>query len=157
MYCLKCRKFTDTINEHETTTKNNRRMLKGKCKICGTTKNKFIKGGNLADTIIDKMPEMHLPYHNYTGPFTKLNKKLDEDDKPRKGFEPFNQVDAISLKHDICYRDTPKFKDKNRICDKNMLEDLAKLKPKSMRELIDKKITQGVIKLKHVSGLGNKN
>ena len=159
IYCLKCKKKTDTINEHETTTKNNRRMFKGKCKICGTTKNQFIsskiKGANLADTIIDKMPEMHLPNHNYTGPFTKLSKKLDKNDKPLPGFEPYNQVDAVSLKHDICYRDHPKFKDKNRICDKRMLEQLKEIKPMNIREWLDKKLVQGTIGLKHVSGLGN--
>ena len=164
MYCLKCKKNTETVNEHEKRTKNNRLMLTGQCKICGTTKNKFIsnkiKGGNLADTIIDKMPEMHLPYsltkkYNYLGPFTKLNKRLDKNNDPLPGSEPINGLDSIALKHDLCYTKNKSFKDKNRICDKAMLDDLSKLKTNSLKELIDKKIAQGAITLKHVSGLGN--
>ena len=152
MYCVKCKKKTETIDSYET-SKNNRKMLKGKCVICGTNKTQFIKG---SDKIIDTMPEMHLPFHTYTGPFTKLDKKLDSNDNPLPGYEPYNQVDAISLKHDICYRDTPEFKDKNKKCDKQMLEDLKKMKPTGIREWIDKKIVQGVIGAKRFSGLGNK-
>ena len=39
MYCVKCKKRTDTTNERVTTTKNNRHMKRGVCVICGTTKN----------------------------------------------------------------------------------------------------------------------
>ena len=37
MYCVKCKKRTDTTNERITTTKNNRHMKRGTCVICGTT------------------------------------------------------------------------------------------------------------------------
>ena len=37
MYCVKCKKTTDTSNEQLTTTKNNRRMKRGTCAVCGTT------------------------------------------------------------------------------------------------------------------------
>ena len=43
MYCVKCKKQTDTTNEHFTTTENKRNMKRGKCVICGTTKTQFIK------------------------------------------------------------------------------------------------------------------
>ena len=40
MYCVKCKKTTNTSNELvTTTTKNNRRMKRGTCAVCGTTKN----------------------------------------------------------------------------------------------------------------------
>src|SRR4051794_25612366 len=42
IYCLKCKKKTETINTSEVITKNNRRQLKGQCKICGTKKSQFI-------------------------------------------------------------------------------------------------------------------
>ena len=38
MYCVKCKKHTDTTNEQFTTSKNNRHMKRGICAICGTTK-----------------------------------------------------------------------------------------------------------------------
>ena len=41
MYCVKCKKRTDTTNERVTTTKNKRHMKRGVCAICGTTKTQF--------------------------------------------------------------------------------------------------------------------
>ena len=79
MYCVKCKKHTDTTNEQFTTSKNNRHMKRGVCVICGTNKTQFIKapkGGSLLNKVINNLPvEMHLPGHNFTGPGTKLNKK----------------------------------------------------------------------------------
>ena len=43
MYCVKCKKTTNTNNELVTTTKNNRRMKRGTCAVCGTTKTQFVK------------------------------------------------------------------------------------------------------------------
>ena len=80
MYCVKCKKRTDTSNEQLTTTKNNRRMKRGTCVICGTTKTQFVKytkGGSILNKMINTLPvEMHLPGHNFTGPGTKLTKDL---------------------------------------------------------------------------------
>ena len=38
MYCVRCKKRTDTSNEQFTTSLNNRRMKRGKCAVCGTKK-----------------------------------------------------------------------------------------------------------------------
>ena len=38
MYCVKCRKATDTSNMQNAVSKNGRNMKQGKCVICGTTK-----------------------------------------------------------------------------------------------------------------------
>ena len=43
MYCVKCKKRTDTTNERITTTKNNRHMKRGMCVICGIDKTQFTK------------------------------------------------------------------------------------------------------------------
>ena len=43
MYCVKCKKQTDTANEKITTTKNKRNMKRGTCVICGTTKHNLLK------------------------------------------------------------------------------------------------------------------
>ena len=45
------------------------------------TKTKFVKkgsaGGSFLNTLVKKLPyEMHLPGHNYTGPGTKLYKRI---------------------------------------------------------------------------------
>lgn len=43
IYCVKCKKKTSTLHTKLSTTKNNRSVLKGKCGVCGTTKNMFVK------------------------------------------------------------------------------------------------------------------
>lgn len=42
-YFVKCKKKTDNINPHIVKTKNNRNVLKSKCKVCNTNKTSFIK------------------------------------------------------------------------------------------------------------------
>ena len=44
--------------------------------------------------------------HKYTGPYNPLDEQLDENDQPIPGQEPYNAVDEVSMKHDICYRVT---------------------------------------------------
>ena len=65
--------------------------------------------------------------HKYTGPYNPLDRQLDEYDQPIKWQEPYNAVDAISMHHDICYRDHPNDK---HACDDKMLQELTVLKPK---------------------------
>ena len=72
MYCVRCKKRTNTDNEQFTTSKNNRHMKRGTCSVCGTTKTQFIKapaGGSLLNKAINNLPvEMHLPGHNLRDP-----------------------------------------------------------------------------------------
>ena len=42
-YCMKCKRKTENKDEHIVMTKNNRKAIKCKCAICGTTKYKFVK------------------------------------------------------------------------------------------------------------------
>jgi hypothetical protein len=93
------------------------------------------------------------PGHKYTGPYNPLHDQLDENDVPIIGQEPINQVDEISMKHDICYRDNPKGKNQ---CDKEMLLRLDQLKPENWRESIDKTAIKTIIGTKANLGLGIK-
>ena len=43
IYCLKCKKKTNTDNIEKITTKNNRMAIRGNCKICNTQKYMFVK------------------------------------------------------------------------------------------------------------------
>ena len=83
MYCVKCKKATDTSGVQFVVSLNRRNMKRGTCVICGTTKTQFIKvqeGGSLLDKAINNLPfEMHLPGHNFTGHGTKLKKLLNPD------------------------------------------------------------------------------
>ena len=73
MYCLKCRRVTETENIATATSKNGRLMRRGQFVACEKTKTQFIKrdatGCSFLNTLVNKLPfEMHLPGHNFTGP-----------------------------------------------------------------------------------------
>ena len=56
MYCVRCKKKTETTNEQLVTTPNNRQMKRGKCAVCGTTKTQFVKsstGGSILNKMIN--------------------------------------------------------------------------------------------------------
>jgi len=106
IYCVKCRKFTETRDVKQKTTKNNRQMLQGICVVCRMKKSKFISAGEkvfLNDTINSLPVEMHMPGHDFTGPGTKLKKRLNEDMTPKAWSKPINRVDKAAYYHDICY------------------------------------------------------
>lgn len=42
-YCVKCKHKQEMVGAKEIKTKNNRKALSGKCKVCGTNMMKFIK------------------------------------------------------------------------------------------------------------------
>ena len=79
-----------------------------------------------------------LPGHKYTGPYNPLEEQLDENDTPVPGQEPFNVVDAISMRHDICYRDHGDTKVGKHDCDDTMLKELDAIEPKTIREKLIK-------------------
>ena len=56
-----------------------------------------------------------VPYHKYTGPYNPLHDQLDEYDQLLGGQEPYNAVDAISMRHDICYRDAKRRRENTRV------------------------------------------
>ena len=95
-----------------------------------------------------------LPGHKYTGPYNPLEKQLDENDTPVPGQEPFNAVDAISMRHDICYRDHGDTKGGKHDCDDTMLKELDVIEPKNIREKIDKRLVKSLIGAKRKLGLG---
>ena len=138
MYCVKCKKRTEKTNERMTTTKNNRHMKRGTCVVCGTTKTQFIKaptGGSLLNKAINNLPvEMHLPGHNFTGPGTKLNKRLNPDLTPKKWSKPINRVDKA-------------------VCDKDMLKELEGIYNPSIREKMERGLVSTLIGAKARFGM----
>ena len=105
--------------------------------------------------MIGKLPRIKrgfvLPYHKYTGPYNPLDEQLDENGQPLPEQEPYNAVDAISMRHDICYRDNEEGKHK---CDDIMLQELDELQPRGFHEKIDKKLVRSIIGAKRRIGLG---
>ena len=93
-----------------------------------------------------------LPYHISTGTYNLLHKQLDEYDQLLAGQEPYNAVDAISMQHDICYRDN-ETKEGKHVCDDKMLKELlVVLEPKGIKEKIDRKFIRTIIGTKRNLG-----
>ena len=158
MYCVKCKKTTNTSNESVITTKNNRRMKRGTCTVYGTVKTQFVKstkGGSVLNKFINNLPvEMHLPGHNFTGPGTKLNKRLNPDLTPKKWSKPINRVDKAAYNHDICYLKNNDTATRNAVCDKNMLKELKGIYNPTIRERMERGLVSSLIGTKARFGWG---
>jgi len=116
MYCLKCKQKTDSVNITEVISKNNRRMLKGICAICGSKKSQFtgISGKGISD-VIERIGELHLPASQGeevpNGSFNNLNKysycgpgtKYEQRD--RQGYKGINELDRMCKLHDRFYNE----------------------------------------------------
>ena len=49
MYCLKCRRITETENSTTAVSKNSRLMRRGQCVACRKIKTQFIKKGTAGE------------------------------------------------------------------------------------------------------------
>ena len=177
MYCVKCKRNTDTLNLHHAVSKNNRNMLKGTCSVCGTTKNRFsagapgfgesvsaTKGGDLTNSINKftskiKLPwakfpgEIHIPGMNFAGPGTNLDKRLTSTDAYQDWSKPVDRVDNAAYHHDLAYK---YFNDKQtrNLADKMMLEEMNSIQNPTQREINERKIIEPIISAKAKFGLG---
>ena len=157
MYCVRCKKKTKTTREQIVTTSNNRQMKRGPCAICGTTKMQFIKskGGSILNKMINNLPvEMHLLGHNFTGPGTKLNKRLNADLTPKEWSKPINRIDKAAYHHDICYLKNNDTATRNNVCDKNMLQEMKNIYNPTLRERMERGLVSTLIGTKKRFGWG---
>ena len=159
MYCVRCKKNTKTTSEQIVTTSNNRQMKRGSCAICGTTKTQFIKtvakGGSILNKMINNLPvEMHLLGHNFTGPGTKLNKRLNADLTPKEWSKPINRIDKAAYHHDICYLKNNDTATRNNVCDKNMLQEMKNIYNPTLRERMERGLVSTLIGTKKRFGWG---
>ena len=133
-------------------------MRRGQCFTCGKTKTQFVTkevaGGSFLNSLVNKLPfEMHLLGHNFTGPGTKLNKRLNPDGTPKEWSMPINRVDNAAYHHDLCYSKHDDTKTRNEVCDKTMLSELSGILNPTLRERIDKSIVGKLIRAKVNFGL----
>ena len=124
-------------------------------------KTQFVKrdatGGSFLNTLVNKLPfEMHLPGHNFTGPGTKLYKRLNPDGTPKGCSITINRVDNAAYHHDLCYLKHDHTKTRNEVCDNTMLGELSSIVNPTLRERIDKSIVGKLIKAKVNFGLGHR-
>ena len=158
IYCLKCKTKTDTLEIEQSKSRNNRLMLQGKCALCGTTKSRFIsakEGKGWTDLPFELHPPVSLTKrYQFLGPGTKLNKRLDENKNPLPHSKPVNKLDEIAMNHDICYEKYPKTKERNKICDKKMLDDIkSNKKTSSINEFLMRRAAKNIIGAKKVLGI----
>ena len=113
-YCVKCKRHTATNNLQHFVAKHGRVMLKGTCAVCGKTKTQFVKSGSgLFNKAVSNLPfELHLPGHNFTGPGTKLDRRLNTDGTPRDWSKPIIEstkqpitTTCVTLKIQTCERE----------------------------------------------------
>ena len=97
---------------------------------------------------------MHLPGHNFTGPGTKLNKRLNPDLTPKKWSKPINRVDKAAYHHDLCYLKNNDTATRNAVCDKNMLKELKGIYNPSIREKMERGLVSTLIGTKARFGMG---
>jgi len=157
IYCVKCRRFAETRDVKQKTTKNNRQMLQGICVVCGTEKSQFISasGKGFINDKINSLPfEMHMSGHNFTGPGTKLNKRLNEDMTPKAWSKPINRVDKAAYHHDICCVKNKDTKTRDEVCDKNMLTELNGIYNPTLRERMETGVVSTIIGTKKRFGWG---
>ncbi|WAR05652.1 YMD3-like protein [Mya arenaria] len=127
-------------------------MKRGKCLECGSTKTQFVKGAaaphkgshsgsGVMSNLINKLPfEMHLPGHNFTGPGTNFNKRLNKDMTPKPWSVPISRDDNATYNHDVCHAKNKDTGTRNRVCDKNMIEEMDGIYNPSLRERFDQNI-----------------
>ena len=112
-------------------------------------------GGSVINTLVNKLLfEMHLPGYNFTGPGTKLYKRLNPDGTPKEWSKPINRVDNAAYHHDLCYSKHDETKTRNEVCDKTMLGELRGNVNSTLRERIDKSIVEKLTKAKVKFWLG---
>ena len=127
MFCLKCKTKTKSKDIAEYVTRNNRRMLKAICSICGSKKAQFVKAtegkGFLNDGISNLGIEMHLPAdkgesvpngsfnnlhkYSYCGPGTKY------EQRNREGYQGINELDSMCKLHDQFYNENTDTQSRN--------------------------------------------
>ena len=63
--------------------------------------------------------EKHWPSYNYLGPGTRLDIRLDENNIPKSGEEPINEIDRLAYIHDLAYQNSDDINKRNRADSRN--------------------------------------
>ena len=172
MYCVKCKRKTETRDIRNAVSKHNRPMLRGVCVVCGTTKTQFVKGtpssgGDLVSSLNSvtsniKLPwakfpgEMHLPGHSFTGPGTRLDLRLNPDGTPKDWSKPVDRVDNAADHHDLAYGRYSDTANRNA-ADIVMVNDLNNIPSPTLRERIERAVVKPILSAKSSLGLGLKS
>ena len=95
-----------------------------------------------------------MPGHIFTGPGTKLYKRLNADGTPKEWSIPINRVANAACNDDLCYSKYDDTKTGNEVCDKTMLTDVFEIVNSTFGERMNKSIVGKLIIAKVKFGLG---
>ena len=177
MYCVKCKKKTDSLDIVQITTKNNKHMMKGVCSICGKNKSSFVsnklgvepsvgKGFSL-NSFVNNLPiELHqfaekgedVPggsfnnqqKYSYCGPGTKYEQRV------REGYKGINELDSMCKLHDKFYNENTDTKTRNisDIALAHRADEIARNPIYDDVQRKDANFISGIMKTKAKFGLG---
>ena len=176
LYCVKCKKKTETNSMTRFMSKNNRPMLKGICTVCGMKKASFISnisnksgGGFNLNSLVNNLPfELHqfaekgedVPggsfnnqqKYSYCGPGTKY------EQRNREGYKGINELDSMCKLHDRFYNENTDTKTRN-ISDVALAHRADEIAINPMNDDAQRKVANnisGIMKIKAKLGLGVK-
>ena len=157
MYCLYCRRLTETENITTATSRNGRLMRREQCITCGKK-------------LRHSSSKIMLPVEVFLIPWwtNSLSKCIYQDialmarelNSMKVGIRmerqsiPINRVDNAAYYHDLCYSKHDDNKTRNAVCDKTMLGELNGIVNPTLRERIDQSIFGKLINAKVNFGLG---
>jgi len=116
------------------------------------------KGGDLVSSLNAvtsrvKLPwtkfpgEMHLPGHNFTGPGTNLDKRLNPNGTPKPWSKPVNRVDCAAYRHDLAYA-RHLATAKRIVADKKMIKELDEIVNPTLKERMERAIVKPILQTK---------
>src|SRR5271157_653928 len=177
-YCVKCKRKTETFNIIEIITKNNKKMEKGVCSICGKNKSSFVSNkvpsveplvgsGFSLNSFVNNLPiELHqfaergedVPggsfnnqqKYSYCGPGTKYEQRV------REGYKGINELDRMCKGHDKFYNENTDTKTRN-ISDIALAHRAYEIARNPMHDEVQRKdanFISGIMKTKAKFGLG---
>ena len=97
--------------------------------------------------------EKHLFGHNFTGPGTRLDLRLNSDGTPKPDSKPINRVDAAALKHDKFYEQHTDKSERHQ-ADLEMIEELKNIPNPTLRERVERALVIKALQLKVKLGVG---
>ena len=94
--------------------------------------------------------EKHLPGYNYCGPGTRLDIRLDDDDQPRSGEAPVNEIDEACYNHDLAYRSNDL--QQRHLADIKLIHAINAIPNKSLKEKLASLLVRSGMKGKLMFG-----
>src|SRR5277367_4455998 len=167
-FCVKCKRNTDSINAVQSTTKNNRPILKSNCGICGSKKSQFLSiGKGIFNNALSNLGvELHLPASKgeevSNGSFNNLNKysycgpgtKYEQRD--REGYKGINELDKMCKLHDKFYDQNTDTASRNisDVALAHRADEIARNPMYDHAQRKDANFISGIMKTKAKYGLG---